>query len=265
MLGDEQQYVAAEIDADTESGRLRLLELCRDRGTSSRLNRLGVSPGWRCLEVGAGHGSIARWLAERVGPAGSVVAADLEPRFLTDMPSGVDVRRLDIRHDDLEADSFDLIHCRALLMHVADPMAAMARMIVALRPGGWFLFEEGDYGLWNYGGHADASRLNELVTRVLGKLAEAKIAHPWLGRDLPGLALASGLEVHGSEVETRVTRPGEADYEFERATLLATAPVMIKIGVYTETDADLIQSLKDHRDTVITTVSLVAVWGRKPL
>ena len=218
----DQHYLGAHIDADTESDRLQLLEGCRDPGTIRRLDRLGVSRGWRCLEVGAGHGSIARWLAERVGPTGSVVAADLDPRFLTDMPAGVDVRRLDIRHDDLEADSYDLVHCRALLMHLPDPIAALARMVAALRPGGLLLAEEGDYGLWSYGGHADAQQLNTLITRMLTRLAEAKIANPWFGRRLPDLTLASGLELRGSEVEKRVVRPGEADYEFEWAVLLAT-------------------------------------------
>jgi SAM-dependent methyltransferase len=112
-----------------------------------------------------------------------VLAADIDPRFLTDMPAGVDVRRLDIRHDDLEADTYDLVHSRALLMHVPDPIAALARMVAALRPGGRFLFEEGDYGLWSYGGHVDTPRLNTLVSRILTKLAEAKIANPWLGRE----------------------------------------------------------------------------------
>jgi hypothetical protein len=114
MQGGEQQYLAADIDADTESGRLQLLEACHDPGTIRRLDRLGVSRGWRCLELGAGYGSIARWLAERVGPTGSVVAADIDPRFLTNMPAGVEVRRLDIRHDDLEVDTYDLVHCRAV-------------------------------------------------------------------------------------------------------------------------------------------------------
>ncbi len=244
MHDSEQQYVAAEVDADTESGRLRLLEVCRDPGTIGRLDRVGVSCGWRCLEVGAGHGSIARWLAERVSPTGSVLAADIDPRFLTDMPAGVNVRRLDIRHDDLEAESYDLVHCRALLMHLPDPTAALARIVAALRPGGRFLFEEGDYGLWSYGGHVDAPRFNTLLTSTLTKLSEAKIADPWLGRSLPDLALTSGLKLHGSEVETRVARPGEADYEFERATLLATVPVMIKLGIYGKADANLMQSLR---------------------
>ena len=174
MQDSEQPYVAADIGADTESQRLQLLEVCRDPGTIRRLDQLGVSRGWRCLEIGAGHGSIARWLADRVAPTGSVIAADIDPRFLTNMPAGVDVRRVDIRHDDLEAETYDLVHCRALLMHLPDPTAALARMVAALRPGGLLLVEEGDYGLWSYSGPADAPRLNKLVTDALTKLAAAK-------------------------------------------------------------------------------------------
>jgi SAM-dependent methyltransferase len=264
MQGDAQQYVAADIDADTELSRLQLLEACHDPGTTRRLDRLGVERGWRCLEVGAGNGSIARWLGERVGSTGSVLAADIDLRFLTTMPAGVTVRRLDIRHDDFEVDTYDLVHCRAVLMHLPDPTAALSRMVAALRPGGLFLIEEGDYGLWNYGGPADAARMNTVVNRALNGLAGAKIADPWFGRSLPGLVLATGLEMYGGEVETRIARPGEVHYEFERVSAVATVPVMVELGIYGEADASLIQSVSDHFGSVLTTMSFVSVWGRKP-
>ena len=116
------------------------------RGRSAGSRSLGVKGGWRCLEVGAGHGSIARWLSERVGPAGSVVAVDVDTGFLAGLPDNVDVRELDIRDLDIEPD-FDLAHCRALLMHLSDPADALARIVAALRPGGVLLAEEGDFGL----------------------------------------------------------------------------------------------------------------------
>ena len=46
------------------------------------LHRLGLGPGWRCLEVGAGSGSVARWLAAKVGPEGSVLATDIDTRWV---------------------------------------------------------------------------------------------------------------------------------------------------------------------------------------
>ena len=76
-----QSYV---YDHAWSNERLRLagLEEALDPGTRAHLARLGVSPGWRCLEIGAGGGSIALWLAERVAPRGEVLATDLETNYL---------------------------------------------------------------------------------------------------------------------------------------------------------------------------------------
>jgi tRNA A58 N-methylase Trm61 len=101
-----REYVMAGTEAVAESERLALLERARDPGTIRRLEALGVTSGWRCLEMGAGRGSITRWLAERAGPTGSVVAADIDTRFLTDMPGNVSVQQLDIRSDELDAGAY---------------------------------------------------------------------------------------------------------------------------------------------------------------
>jgi SAM-dependent methyltransferase len=66
---------------------------------------------------------------------------------LTEVPENVEVRKLDIREQDVETERYDLVHCRALLMHLPDPAAVLARMVGALRPGGLLLAEEGDLGL----------------------------------------------------------------------------------------------------------------------
>src|SRR5829696_421420 len=51
---------------------LSLLEELVDPPTIRRLETVEVGPGWQALEVGAGRGSIAAWLAERVGEGGRV-------------------------------------------------------------------------------------------------------------------------------------------------------------------------------------------------
>src|SRR3954469_8319828 len=86
-----------------EHGRLRALEELYDEATLARLTALGVGAGWRCLEIGCGAGSVARWLAERVGAQGRVVATDLDPRFMVgEIPARLEVRRHDIVADPLE-------------------------------------------------------------------------------------------------------------------------------------------------------------------
>src|ERR687887_1034052 len=81
-----------EHDWEQEPQRLQLLEEHADPTSVRRLEATGVDEGWRCLEVGAGRGSIARWLAQRVGPSGHVVALDLDTTLLDWLDErGVDV------------------------------------------------------------------------------------------------------------------------------------------------------------------------------
>ena len=64
-------YLHANAGFDDELGRLRLLEARYDPGTFGRLSMFGPLAGVRCLEVGAGAGSVARWLAAQAGPRAS--------------------------------------------------------------------------------------------------------------------------------------------------------------------------------------------------
>src|SRR6516165_3851191 len=93
-------YVHANAAFGDELGRLRLLEARYDPHTFRRLGMFGPLAGARYLEVGAGAGSVARWLAAQAGPSGQVVATDSDPRFLADTDkAGVEVRRHDILAD----------------------------------------------------------------------------------------------------------------------------------------------------------------------
>ena len=77
----ERRYVAADSPEEIEMERLNALEEMRDGLIQRRLESLGIRLGWRCLEVGAGRGSIARCMTEVVGPTGQAVAIDLNPDF----------------------------------------------------------------------------------------------------------------------------------------------------------------------------------------
>jgi 2-polyprenyl-3-methyl-5-hydroxy-6-metoxy-1,4-benzoquinol methylase len=174
----EQKYVFADVDNEAEKARLRIHERYFDPLSHEHLTRVGVADGWRCLDVGAGAGSVVNWLAERVGPSGSVVAADIDTRFLTDLPDNVEVRRLNILTDDLEAGAFDLIHCRTVLAHLSEPRTALERMVKALAPGGWLVAIDGDNGLFTLAGHPDAAKATELCQAWMAKVRTLGIALP---------------------------------------------------------------------------------------
>src|SRR5213593_2756404 len=91
-----------------ERKRLASIEITWDPFTIRHLEELGVAPGWRCLEVGGGGGSIVRWLCERVGPNGSATATDLDTRFLDEIGAGnLEVLRHDVASEALPEDAFD--------------------------------------------------------------------------------------------------------------------------------------------------------------
>ncbi|MFL6126785.1 methyltransferase domain-containing protein [Actinophytocola sp.] len=121
----------------------RVLAELLDPFTTERLAVTGVTRGWRCLEVGAGGGSVARWLADRVAPDGRVLATDIKPHHIRRVP-GLDVRRHDITRDPLPRGEFDLIVTRLLLRHLPDRAAVLRRLLAALKPGGWLQIDEFD-------------------------------------------------------------------------------------------------------------------------
>ena len=116
-----------------------------DRGTIRHLEDRGVSESWRCLEVGGGGGSITAWLANRVGPTGHVLVTDVDPRFLEPLSAqNVEVRKHNIVTDPLPNATFDLIHARLVLIHLPEREKVLARLVSALKPGGWLVDEDFD-------------------------------------------------------------------------------------------------------------------------
>jgi SAM-dependent methyltransferase len=129
-----------------ESHRLALLEQHADPTTVRRIRASGIESGARCLEVGAGRGSIARWLAREVGPSGEVTALDLDTSLLEGLEEpNVEVLCGDVLDAELPEASFDLVHTRLVLMHIPERRGAIERLVSLLAPGGVLLVEELDW------------------------------------------------------------------------------------------------------------------------
>jgi ubiquinone/menaquinone biosynthesis C-methylase UbiE len=145
---------------ENEGDRLTALASAFDPITRRHLEALGVADGWRCLEVGAGTGTIAEWLSDRVGPKGHVLATDvslalMEQRGLT--ADNLELRRHDIVSEPLPEGEFDLVHCRLVLEHLPGRLEALARMARALAPGGWLVIEDMAFGTEKAGSRRGAA------------------------------------------------------------------------------------------------------------
>ena len=186
--------------------------------TKRRMERLGVRRGARCLEIGGGRGSITRWMSEWVGPTGQVTATDLQMGFLSEIDaSNVEVLRHDVRTDTFPPGSFDLIHTRAVLMHISPSVDLLRRMVTWLVPGGWLVLEEPDFGMWI--GDADPvwATSPHTTQAAFPNLALSQ------GRSLLRQVHQLGLKDVGADAEIDIIQAGTDLAEFYRLSQAALA------------------------------------------
>jgi SAM-dependent methyltransferase len=243
-----------------ERKRLAGMEELWDPGTRAAIESVGLAPGWSCLEIGAGGGSIADWLAERVGPDGEVLATDVSTRYLDalDKPN-LEVREHDVLRDPLPEARFDLVHARLVVEHLGRP--ALERMLPPLRPGGWLVLE--DYS-WAGAGVNPASELLDRVTdAVLGFMSKAGF-DPEYGRSLVHELEDVGLQDVGADGRARIYPGGGPGTAFMRLSLESLRGALIEAGALTDADVEQALALVDDPANVFISPLMIAAWGRKP-
>ncbi|MCX3059911.1 class I SAM-dependent methyltransferase [Streptomyces beihaiensis] len=264
---DEQERQDYVFDSlwDKESERLRTNEAIWDPGTFERFEALGTSPGWHCLEIGAGSGSAARALAELVGPEGRVVAADLETvRLVADEQRGAfDVWELDLREDELPPDTFDLVHARMLVQHLPDREAVIAKLVSTLKPGGLLFLEDTDSSTL-FRSASGEDFLQDVRAAGYGLMREA-------GHDPRGghvdyhLALSSGLTDVSAEGRVVMVRGGSVQARHYQLWLEFMAPQIVAEGLVTRERIDeAIAEMGDPAHSWLSQV-LISTVGRKPI
>ena len=252
---------------DQERRRLDLLQQVFDPGSEEHLGRIPLPPGGQCLEVGAGAGSIARWLCDRVGPDGRVVATDLATDFLEGLTEkNLEVRRHDIVADELEEGAFDLVHARLVLEHIPERDLALKRMAAALRPGGWLVVEDFD---WASLLASPACTAGELHTRMYGNplravFADAGASYDY-GRHLPLDFRAAGLVDVGAEGRVHVALAGTPAAGWWQISMVKLREPLLHTGGISEAEFDEAMAACDDDGYCTFYPTLVTVWGRRPV
>jgi SAM-dependent methyltransferase len=255
-------YRAPDETAEVERKRLQQLGALFDEPTISRLRRFGAQPGWHCLEIGAGSGSVARALAALVAPDGYVLATDVDDRFLEGEEHHLEFRVHDIARDPLPTDRFDLAHARGVLEHIGERERALATMVGATKPGGYVVIEDPDWLVF------DAQPLPDAFGALHRKLRDVYLAasgyDPNLGRRLPALLAAAGLVDVDAEGSVFTMRGATPSMEWYVLGLERALPALVQRGIV---DADLATSgLAEARDPQLRLLSplQMTAWGRKP-
>ena len=258
------------LDNASEKAGTRMAVLARlyDPTTRRVLESVGIAPGWRCLEVGGGGGSVAQWLAQRVGPAGHVLCTDLDTRIIersrASAPANLEVRRHDIAQDPLPAGEFDLAHARLVMIHVPERERALESMVKALKPGGWLVIEDFDSASIQ-----PDTRVNRFETPLPTSEAVRKYLtrhqDGYYGRRLHGRFRELGLERIFAEGRLVMFDRHNGGDELMRVNFEQIGAELIAAGLITrqQIDADLEMLTRD--EFAIPSPILWSACGRKPV
>jgi SAM-dependent methyltransferase len=209
-------------------------------------------------------------LAELVGPEGHVVGIDASGEQLAQAreqlnghgryTSFVEESALDT---GLQAESFDLVYCRFLLIHLADPEGALREMRRLLKPGGILVCEDGDL---TSAGSEPPSALDAFAS-LWGWLGPIKRVNYTLGRRLYHMVWAAGFPTPEITFYQPVAARGENKRLLE-LSIAEAGPSFVQAGLLTpeELERTLVEMRRLSADegTLAIMPRMSQVWACKP-
>ncbi len=243
-----------------ERARLALMSRLLDPMHRRHLERLGVEPGARTLEVGCGNGSMSAWLAGRVAPGGQAVAVDLDLSLADADVPGLELRQADICAGLVQPGNFDLVTARAVLHHVADRAAAVANLVASARPGGAILLIEPDFLPVSA---AEPAEVRAFWDGWLAWSRDQGIDY-FIGRRLPAMLSGLRLEHVQATAETALYNGGSLWAEYWRETIIELRPRLLASGKLDDRVIDAFLAHCADPGWWTQTIAFTAVAGRTP-
>jgi SAM-dependent methyltransferase len=244
-----------------ERERLALMSRLLDPMHRRHLERAGVGPGARTLEVGCGNGTMSAWLAARVAPSGRAVAVDLDLSLADAGVPALELRQADIMAGPVPPQRFDLVTCRAVLHHLADAEAAAANLVASARPGGAIVLIEPDFLPATV---AEPEAVRRFWAGWLAWSRSQGIDY-FVGRRLPQMLHCLGVTDIEAIAETALFNGGSQWADYWRLTVTELRPRLDEWGEFHagEIDAFLRECGDPARWTQV--IAFTAVRGRAPL
>jgi SAM-dependent methyltransferase len=252
-----------------ERQRLALMSRLLDPMHRRHLDRLGVPPGSRVLEVGCGNGSMSAWLAGQVAPGGHAVGVDLDLSLVAGRSrtggSAGDEPAAEFRHADIvaghvEPGGFDLVTCRAVLHHVGNVPAAVQNLVASARPGAAVLVIEPDFLPVSV---AEPAPVREFWQGWLAWSREQGIDY-FIGRRLPLMLAQAGLTDVGAAAETVLYNGGSPWAEYWRQTIEELRGPLAASGHLGQRAIGAFLGYCADPAWWTQTIAFTAVHGRKP-
>lgn len=141
--GQTQALISASLDLPELAAAYDRFGMLQFEHGKELVALLGIAPGESVLDIGAGTGRLAAYVAELVGDSGHVVAIDPLP-LRVDLARARAARQFETkvgRAEDLSAfrdGTFDVVYMNSVYHWVQDKPRALDEIFRVLRPGGRF-------------------------------------------------------------------------------------------------------------------------------
>jgi SAM-dependent methyltransferase len=253
-------------DDRAAADRHRFLSAMFDQPTIDRIAGLGDLTGRRCLELGAGGGSVARWMADEVGPTGRVLATDLNPRHIpTD--EGYDVLQHNLATEEVPEGPWDVIHARLVLMHIPQRREILPRLAAALAPGGALVIEDFHTALTELvlaAPDPESGKLfNSFQDTMVKQILLANGTDPTWGPQIHAAMLDAGLVDVDTTITSRSWAGGTAGALLSGANIQQVRGELIAKG-FTEAQLDSLHELITDPRLVLRGNIVYSTVGRRP-
>jgi ubiquinone/menaquinone biosynthesis C-methylase UbiE len=238
---------------------------------SIMLDRIGVAPGWRCLDLGCGPRGMLDLLSIRVGPAGRVVGLDADAVFLDHARQHANSRGFvnvefvpgDVLRTGLPAASFDLVHTRFVASTIGNAEGLLEECARLTRPGGCVAFQEADMSTLNcYPQHPSWERLKGAFTEVFPYIA----GKTWSAHDMYRMLRQAGFENVQYRPFTVGFRSSDPMADYLPATMESVRSALLERRlIANELDVTIAECRAHLGDpsTVSTYHTVVQVWGTR--
>ena len=222
--------------------RQQLLAALLNPPTREVLGRLPAMPGARCLDLGCGQGNTTRCLADVLQPA-SCIGLEYDAALVdyaatrNDNPACVTFQQGDATRLPFPDASFDVVFCRYLLIHMADPMAVVREMLRVVKPGGYAIAYEGDFIV-------EMSDPPCPALASINKIWNGLFQNPTGGRHLIGYFRRAGATRISGGAVSLLEHEGSTMRRVYRLTAEATGPLGVSRGILDEAEArDMVAGL----------------------
>jgi SAM-dependent methyltransferase len=230
----------------------------------------GLKEGMKVADFGCGVGVVTRMLAQMVGASGSVTGIDVngdqleEARELCSVAglSNTSFLEASACETGLPRESFDLVYCRFLLLHLPDPISCLIEMRDVLKPGGILVVEDGDLATAGSIPETSFDRFADLFT----SLAPSRGVDYSLASNLYHMVRSVGL----TDAKIEIHQPAAACGDTGRLLMWSVAeagPAFVDAGITTyellEQALYEMQESLDDPNVLVLAPRMSLVWARK--